>query len=534
MAISGRIRQWGVAVALAFGLIAAPALAAEPVIVVSLKSFNELTSDAQYLGKVADQPQLGEMLPGLFAQIGGGQIPKGFDSTRPIVGYVTLSPTGQPDGGALCLPVTSGKDFAAALSAIFPDATSAGDITTYQIPGVPFPVVGKAGPKYYFLSIIPDALQELPDPEKLTTVKADIAVELALARIPEELKEMFLAQVEAGALQQNDPDASEEERQGREMGYKITLEGMRRLVLDGDRLSVGLNIDSMARNLSLNIGITSKSGTALASACTSLSKTESPFGGLISPQSIASLVLSAPMNDQSRSAFQLLIAAFEKGALQAIQRNDKLSDAERATGQTFFKRLSETMKSTAALDRVDQALVVSPAGANKIQLVTIAKVAKGKELATILEDILKSDAAKPGSDLKLGVATVAGSRVHSVKMPEDQKSPFADRLAHFAVTPELAVVVLGGDSLAALRKVLETKPAKTAAPIALRVKLANLLPVLPPESALPAEVTQGALAGGRDEVSLELTGQANGSKLRLEIQEGVLKLIALAAALQQQ
>lgn len=529
MAIWCRIKTWCVAATLSLLLAAAPACGADPALVISLKSFNELTNDAQYLGTVLNQPQLGAMLPVLVAQAAGGQLPKGFDTTRPIVGYVSLSPTGQPDGGALCLPVTNAKDFAAALAAILPGSTQDGDITTYQVPNSPFPVVGKAGPKYYFLSILPDALRELPDPEKLTATKADLAVELNLAQIPDNLKESFLSQVEAGATLPDSPDLSEDDRRAQELGSKLTLAGFRRLVMDGDRLSVGLNIDTAAKNLALNLGLTSKAGTALAAACSNLSKTECPFGSLISPQTIASLVFSAPLNDDARTAFSLIIAAFEKGAVQSVQRNEKLSADDRATGEAFFKRLSEMMKQTAGLSRVDQALVVTPAGAGKIQLVAVSKVAKGKELASLLEETLKKDAARSGSDLKLGVATVAGSRVHSVKMPDDGKSPFGDRLAHFAVTPELAVVVLGGESLAALRKALETKPAKTPAPIALRIRLANLLPILPPESALPAEIAQSAFADGRDEISLEIAGQTTGTRVRLEIQEGVLKLIGLAA-----
>jgi len=519
-----------VAATLSLLLAAAPALGADPALVVSLKSFNELTNDAQYLGTVLNQPQLGAMLPVLVANAAGGQLPKGFDTTRPIVGYVTLSPTGQTDGGALCLPVTNAKDFAAALAAILPDSTKDGDTTTYQIPNSPFPVVGKAGPKYYYLSVLPDALRELPDPEKLTTTKADIAIEVNLARIPDNLKESFLSQGEAAAVLPDSPDLSEDDRRAQELGQKIMLAGVRRLVMDGDRLSVGLNVDTAAKNLALSIGLTSKSGTALAAACSNLSKTESPFGGLISPQTIASLVFSAPLNDEGRKVFDLMIGGFEKGAVQSVQRNQKFSDSDRAANETFFKRLSEMMKQTAGLSRVDQALVVTPAGAGKIQLTSVSKVAKGKQLASLLEEALKKDAARSGSELKLGVATVAGSRVHSVKVPDDGKSPFGDRLAHFVVTPELAVVVAGGDSLVALRKALEAKPAKTPAPIALRVKLANLLPTLPPASALPAEITQSALADGRDEVNLEIAGQTTGTKIRLEIQEGVLKLIGLAAS----
>ena len=70
-------QRWLLAGLAALTLLASSVMAAEPAVVVSVKSFTELLTDSQYLGNSLRQPMIGLALPGLLTQLTGGNGLKG-------------------------------------------------------------------------------------------------------------------------------------------------------------------------------------------------------------------------------------------------------------------------------------------------------------------------------------------------------------------------------------------------------------------------------------------------------------------------
>ena len=510
-----------------------PTLAAEPAVVVSVKSFNELLTDSQYLGNAVQQPLLGAALPGAVAGFTGGKGLKGLDATKPIGAYLTMSADGQPKDFVIFVPVISQKVFAETLSGLFPDPTTENGLTQYEVPNSPVPVFAKHGAKHFLFAQSPDALKETPDPAKLVKSSADIAIELDLTKIGDGLKEQFLIQTEAGAAAtaSNNVNATDAERRGEEMGRAIALSAFRRLLMDGDRLSVGFNIDAKAKAVTLDLGFTAKSGTTLAQACASYAKTESPFAALTSKQTIGSFVISTPLSKDSQDIFKLMVEEGEKGGVAAVNADGNVKDSDRKTAIEVLTRLTGTLRQSVERGRLDQAVIVNSGASGKLQVLAAMKVVKGKELGKIFEDVIRKDAKN--AQIKLGVADVKGARVHAITLPpdSDREKHFGNGPAHLGFAEDTVILTLGDDSLTAAKTSFDIKPVATKrAPISLRIGLSKLLPLAEDAGPQVMELGKAAFENGHDEVALEVASQPNGAAMRIEIQEGVLRLIGLFGA----
>lgn len=516
-------------------LAALPLVAAEPAVVISVKSFNELLVDSQYLGNVVQQPLLGIAIPGAVAQLTGGKGLKGLDATKPIGGYLTMSEDGQPKDFVVFVPVVSQKSFAETLAALFPNPTMENGITQYQAPNSPVPIFAKHGAKHFLLAQSPDALKEMPDLDKLVKSSADIAIELDLTKIGEAVKEQFLIQAEAGAAAaaSNNISASDAERRGEEMGRAIGLSAFRRLLLDGDRLSLAFNIDAKAKAVTLDLGFTAKSGTTLAQACANYAKTESPFAALTSKQTIGSLVISTPLSKDAQDIFKLMVDEGEKGGIAAANSDTNLKDADRKGALEVLARAMSMMRQSIERGRLDQTVIVNSTASGKMQVLAAMKVVKGKELGKLFEDVIRKDAKN--SPVKLGVSEVKGARVHAITLPPDadREKHLGNGPAHLTFAEDAVVLTFGDDSLAAAISSLDSKPTTAGTkrtPISLRIGLSKLLPLAEDAGPQIMELGKAALENGHDEVALEVASQPNGASMRIEIQEGVLRLLGLIGA----
>jgi hypothetical protein len=375
------------------------------------------------------------------------------------------------------------------------------------------------------------ALQETPDADKLVKSTADIAIEFDLTKVSNDLKEQFLAQTEAGAAASAGNSASEAERRGEEMGRTVALAAFRRLLMDGDRLSVGINVDAKAKAVSLDIGFTAKSGTPLAQACANYAKTESPFASLTSKQTIGSLMISTPLSNDAQGILRMMVEEGEKGGTATVKADGNTSEADRKGAIEVLSRVAGMLRQSIDRGRLDQAIVVNSGASGKLQVLAATKVVKGKELGKIFEEVIRKTPAN--AQIQLGVSDVKGARIHAITLPpdSDREKHFGNGPAHLAFVEDAVVLTAGDDSLTAAKSSLDMKLVKTKrAPISLRVGLSKLLPLAEDAGPQVMELGKAAFENGLDEIALEVASQSNGASIRIEIQEGVLKLIGFIGA----
>jgi hypothetical protein len=512
-------------------LVAGAARAAGPAVIISVKGFDELLADVTYLGDVLNQPQFAALPQVMINQLTQGQGLKGLDGAKPFGVYVTLSPQGQPQDIVVFVPVKDQKEFAATLEKLAPNPEKMGELTQYQFAANPNPILAKAGAKHFFFAPTAESLKETADPAKLVTVPADISIEIDLTQIPDGLKELYLTQGEAQAMSQLREVDDPAQRAIQEGTTKLCLAGLRRMVLDGSRVTFSLDINSKTKAIMLDLASTAKSGTTLAKASAGYAKTENPFSGLISKQTVGSYVVSVPLSSDTEGLLKLIVDESEKRGLANLPAEQAAKD----TKTKVLKRIADMARSTIQRGRWDHSIVVSSAD-GKLQIVSAIKVAKGDQLGQAIEEFVKNT-PEAKDKVKLNVAQVGKAKVHAITLPadEDREKYFGSGPAHLAISEDSVVFVLGGDSLAGVKGALNRSAGTPSrAPMALRIGLSKILALvngLNPSAIPPAvfEQSKSALEGGLDQVGLEISGQPQALKFRLEVQEGVLRLAAVAA-----
>ena len=172
----------------------------------------------------------------------------------------------------------------------------------------------------------------------------------------------------------------------------------------------------------------------------------------------------------------------------------------------------------------------------KAQIIAAAKIARGGELAGVVDEFVRLAAKEPGIEkVQLDVAKHGGARIHSfeVDLEGDAKDKLGDGLAHLAIREDSVFFALGGDSLAAVKSAIDKmgQPGPNRPPVSLRVSLGKLVNLFGSGEDPGVVLARQAFAGGGDEASIELVPIERGARLRVEFGEGVFRLIGLAAGI---
>ena len=313
---------------------------------------------------------------------------------------------------------------------------------------------------------------------------------------------------------------------------------MRRLVMDGDRVSLGINIDSKAKAVSLEIGFTAKPNTALAAACASYADMDSPFASLIGKQTVASYTVSTPLHQDVQELLQLVVEdAAKRAAMATLERVNNSNDAELANALDIARPVLDSIRQTIRRGRLDYAVIFNSNGPGKTQVIAGAKVVKGKELGKLFETAVLQDSDNVAK-IQLNVASSKSSSIHAITLPADDAfvKDFGDGPAHLAFADDAIWFCFGADSLSAVKGALEATPAKTTlsqqtrAPISLRIGLSKLMPLVAAADPNVQTLAKTAFTDGHDELALEVARQPNGAKIRFEVQEGILRLLGQIGA----
>lgn len=523
--------------------------AAEPLAVFSIKSIEELIDDVGHIGELVEQPQAADAVEGIIANFTGGKGLQGVDQTARIGAFVMMSDNGQPGMPVVFVPISDEKGFLELLGIFFPGANKAanGTVSLKAPNGQQF--VGKFQNDYFFASQIAPALQDLPDPEKISNSEADIALELNFGKLPDPLKQLVLQQLDAAvALGAANRPTDPAERIGYDIGQNMTLNAFKSLITDGDNLSISFDIDSEDGLIAFDIGVSAKSGTAMSKTIAAYSEKSSAFADLLSAESLMTFTFATPVSQELQDG---LVKGLELGSAEAdkeIEGNaDLKSDAEKKVATDVKNSLFTVLTDTIKTGRMDFAIAVGGTGENDMTMQLFTKIASGKTLNSTIEKAV-AEARKSGEkadEIKLNVATAGSAKIHEVDKDklssEDKEDPFKGP-AYITIGDDFLILSAGTDSLtttkAAATKLSSGKTgarfgkaamAKGRAPISLRMKLSNLLAFSGQLDEDTLAEAKEAFQDGGDEIALEITSTKSGIQLHFEIEDGVLQLGAALA-----
>jgi hypothetical protein len=507
--------------------------AQQPTVVLSIRGIDPLLDDAEFIGGEVGQEDVKATAEQLLGAFTNGKGLAGIDKTKPL-GLYWNSTAGAPEMPVLFVPVADADDLKGLLTDLAPDFKEAKGQWTMTFNGNK--LFAKVANGYCFISNAPTSLTKTADPAKIINSKYDIALDINVAGIPDELKDAFLTQMEATgrASMENGPEPKNDaEKVGREVGFNTTLAVFKSLVNDGDKLTFGIDVDEEARLAATDFSITGKANTDLSKSLSAYGKTVPAFAGLGSDKSPFRLLVSYPTTGITEQ-LNALFDAMRGSADEQIDKDEKLdSDADKEAAKGIAKRIFDIAQNTAKSGSMHSGIVLEDSGDGKARFIAGTKVAQGDEAGKLFDDVIKLSKDNPDiAKIKVDAAKHAGARIHEVTIEQDEENEkyFGDEPGHFAIRNDSLWMSLGVENLAALKKTLDswakpkTPPAGTS-PISLRVKPAALVMLLQKDDEDAVERAKEVVGKPGDKLNVDLAPIPNGAKLRFEFGIDLLQLI---------
>ena len=503
--------------------------AQQPTVVLSIRGIAPLIDDAEFLANEAGQEGAKEGIEDAINGFTGGKGLAGIDQTKPLGLYWNATGAGMP---VVFLPITDADDLKGLLTDLTPDFKDSKGQWTMTVNGTK--LFAKVTGKYCFISNDAGTLTKPADPTKIVNAKYDVALEASISSLPEELKNVFLAQFEASARQslENGPEPGEGEKEIRDSVFEGMLGSVKSFVNDGDRVTLGFDVDEKTRLGALDFSVTGKTGTTMAKSLTAFGKTQPVFGGIGSDTAPFRMVVSYPTTGIGEGFDAIMKAAQEK-ANEEIDDSEKLkNDEEREAAKKLLERLFGVITATVKAGTMHSGIVLEKGTDDTVQMIGGMSVAKGDEVSKLIDDAVKLSKNNPDlGTVKFDADKHAGARIHAVtpEANEENEKLFGKSDAHLAVRADSVWMAMGGGNLKGLKKALDqtAKPAtpKTPqAPISFQVKPAALVLLMEKDDDGLIERAKGVAGKPGDKLNVEVVPVTSGAKLRIEFGVDLLKL----------
>ncbi len=512
----------------------------KPAIVVSISSIGETLSDIAYLTKAAGSPDVGKTVA-LF----GGAYTQGIDKTRPI--GIFVSATGDDEFQSVgCIPMKDLKKTLENFKDQLGEPRDAGEGILEVGTDQTFYI--KEVGTWAYIGQQFSHLQKVPaDPAKLLgdlPTKYNVAVQVNVRNIPEYLRTWAVTEMRNGFEQAADrnfdggDNAAELQRQ---LG-EAQLESMTRMIDEADQFTVGLAVDPQSKVTYMDVSLTAVEGSTLAKELADFTSIKSSFGGFVQPDGAMALHFSGPIGESDAKQVKDMIAEGKTKALKEIDNDPNLDGKNRGIAKEVLDSLFSVLVSTVddgkldggALVLLDEKSIDFAAG------IHVADGAKVESAFRKLVDLAKNDPEFPS--VKLDAMKYAGITFHKLtaNVPEsenDARELFGETIDVYLGTGAKSVYfAVGKKSEALLKRIIDqsTSVADQQVP-PMRLSFA-LLPFLKfaqsmDENADVAEMIstlqQNVDAG--DKIRVTSMSIPRGTQARVEIDEGILKLIGVGA-----
>ncbi|HEX3999369.1 MAG TPA: hypothetical protein VHX65_12530 [Pirellulales bacterium] len=514
----------------------------KPVVVVSLPSYDSLSADLNFIAQVADMPELPKQFEQGSAQLNGGQGIKGLDKTKPIGLALVFDAGGQPK----FVGFVGSTDLKALLGSLPLPAADKGD-GSFEItsPQGPVRVEQKGG--WAVFSNEPDLIKSLPvDPSQLLgglDKDYGAALRVNVQNIPPQMRDMFMNLVKMGAeasLQQR-PGEDENDFALRKGSTQAILKQLDQVAHDLDQLTLGLAVDTEAKAVHLDATVTFVADSKLAKAAGEKSSGKSDFAGFLQPNAAFNLNFSQKLGADDIAQLTDMLKAGRTKVMAQLEKDPNLSDeTTQKAAKQLVDQLFDIGESTIKGGKIDggAALILDPSA---LTFAAGGFVSDGSEVEKMFKKLVELGQADPNfPPVKFDVETYKGVRFHNVAIPMNDaqgKQLFGDTLdVYLAVGDHSTYVAFGKGSVALLKSVIDKSSAdasETLPPFQMNVALTPIVKfvdtIQPGNPATSAIAQILAATGGKDHLKINAKMIENGATYRIEAEEGVLKVLGLAA-----
>lgn len=512
------------------------AASTDPVLVLTIASFNKLMQDVNYMSAVMGQPQAG----GMFS-IMAGSFTQGLDTSRPI-GVLVPMVDGSPEPIGV-LPTNDVETMLKRLEGQIGPADKLDDGTLVVAAGPALVYIRQVG-SWAVVARNSDLIGLVPaDPMSLMTGLGDnydIGMRLSIQEIPLGLREMLVDQLSQGFEQAM-------ARQAGDAGQvadlsKGQLEQLNMLIREADKLMFGININPNKRTMTIDTEFTAAAGTSLAEMYAGQQPIPSKFTAVLKGDPAlryhAAGSVSSGLIESSAASMDMVMASVQK----ALDDQDRIGDDVKAEIEEMLGGLVDIMSKTIAEGKYDVGLI-GTAGDNMLKLAGGMFVHDGDEVAAWVQKLDGKLSQIPDAPrFKFNESTYNGVTMHSVSIDIPARAVESRRLLGesavitLGTAPHAVYFAFGQGSVTAMKALIDTADADTAGlagrPLGqMRVKLLPFLRLaqsMKPNDAVAAVIDAVAGSGDTDYVNIVSNAIENGQASNIEIGEAVLKAIGAA------
>lgn len=505
---------------------------AKPAMVISLAGVKENLDDIAYLTRAADVPDAGKT-----AVLFGGAFTQGIDKTRPVAIVIT------PDAGdfqsVACIPVADLEKVMETLKGQGLEPTEVeGGIKEFG--DGKFFVKSVGGWAYVaqqkgWLGTMPaDPAALLGDLPK----KYNAAVSINVRNIPEEHRKWAVEQIKSGFEQGQARIKADtpEEREAQEKVARSAVQGVIDLVEQAETLQLGLAIDPTDKKTYLDVSLTVIEGSKLAQELAAQSAAKSAFGGFLQPDGAVQFHVAAKLAPSDVAQIQSLLKGARTKALQEIDDNPKFDAAQRTAVKDVTSSFLDIVGKSVESGLLNGGALVKVG--DKVDFAAGGFIADGAQMEAAFRKLV--DAGKSDPDfpsVKLNAGEHAGVKYHRLTAPTpgDAKVFFGDKMDILVGIGGKSAYIAGGPNCETLLKKVIDQSASGAStvegqPMHLALSIGSILKMvnLKEQDALITDMVDTlAKTAGNDHVRIHSKLIPRGSVTRLEVDEGVLKLIGV-------
>ncbi|QDU95504.1 hypothetical protein [Lignipirellula cremea] len=509
----------------------------QPAVVVSVASANKILKDIAYLAEAVGQPDMGNLV--VFLSSG---YTVGVDKAKPAGVFLTFV-EGQP-APVTFIPVTDLKKLMSTHRTVIGEAKDIGG-GVWELEGDASTLYIKeqdgyayAAQQKEFLATLPPAATVLGD----LPTRYSLGVHVNMQAIPADMRKMAVTQIksafEAQMEKQVEEFKDEEERAVQEKLSRNTLEEITQMIEEAQSYTLGWEIDSPGRQTYLDFEITAIEGTALARQMATLQDPKTRFGGFRLDDSAINLALTGNMSEHQIEKAMLMLQLARMKAFKKIEEDKDLQDPQKQTAaKGVLVSLLDVLESSIKSGELDGGAVLL-LDDDQLRFAAGGRLNDGAKLDETFRNLValaKDDPEFPPT--KLNVAEYEGVAFHQmdIKIPDkeaDAQKVFGERLqVTLGIKDDSFYLAFGQGGLDLVKRVIDKSIAGQAVVEPVRLKIA-MGAILAFASKFDENgFAKGALeampeAMGRDNIFITGKPKANGSLTRLQIEEGVLKLIS--------
>lgn len=523
-------------VIVAFGLSRPAAAETKPVVVVSISGYDAILSDVDYIGGVVGQPQLNAGTIDAFLKLfTGGKGADMIDRKAPW-GFALLG-EGTDFQPLVFLPVKDYENLITVMGTFKAQVADEEDgIKSVKIAQSPVNLYMKHQAGYVYFSHLTAALKTLPaDPTALLGTlpkEYDIGVRAFVQNVPEDMRGEWVRLIRQG-MEQGLRQSPGEDDNAFAMRKKLVESQMAQLETvfkELDTFTLGVNIDSVAKAVFLDLGLTGKPGSIIASRPT----TTSSFAGFLQANAGLTANVTSKLSPQEISQNVAMLGSLGEMLNKEIDRDSNLEDGAKTQAKQLLTDVLDIVSKTVETGKIDGGGSVA-FGNKSISAFAGAAVYDGKAVEKLVKKVVDLYRAEL-RDVKLDTAEQDGVKFHQIGIPvPDAKAQeiFGDTLTlTFGIGDKAVYFAAGKDGIQSIKSGINASTAAGNAkldPFSLNFAAAAVANFAASVNSQPgAEMAAKTLkdSEGKDHIIVTAKEIPNGGMMRIQVDEGILRLAA--------